>query len=128
MCGIAGLYLKNPDLFPKLGELFKPMLIEMTSRGPDSAGIAIYRDPVSAGQTKYSLAHDSAEYDWSALSAAMDTQLKTSSSVTQRDTHALMVSDGDEAHIKHWLASFDATVRLVGSGESVEIYKETLIK
>ena len=125
MCGIAGLYLKNPDLFPKLGELFKPMLIEMTSRGPDSAGIAIYRDPVAAGQTKYSLAHDSAEYDWKALSAAMDTQLKTTSSVTQRDTHALLISDGDEAHVKHWLSSFDTTVRLVGSGESVEIYKET---
>lgn len=125
MCGIAGLYLKNPELFPKLGELFKPMLIEMTSRGPDSAGIAIYRDPVSAGQTKYSLAHDSAEYDWNALSSAMDAQLKTSSSMTQRDTHALLISDGDEAWVKQWLSSFDSTVRLVGSGESVEIYKET---
>lgn len=125
MCGIAGLYLKNPELFPKLGELFKPMLIEMTSRGPDSAGIAIYRDPVHAGQTKYSLAHDSAEYDWNALSSAMDAQLKTSSSITQRSTHALLISDGDEACVKHWLSSFDTTVRLVGSGESVEIYKET---
>ena len=34
MCGIVGLYLKNPKLQPKLGQLFKPMLIEMTSRGP----------------------------------------------------------------------------------------------
>lgn len=125
MCGIAGLYLKNPDLFPKLGELFKPMLIEMTSRGPDSAGIAIYRDPVSEGQTKYSLAHTSTEYDWNALSVAMDAQLRTNSSITQRDTHALLISDGDEVHVKHWLSTFDAAVRLVGSGESVEIYKET---
>ncbi|MFT5897123.1 MAG: glutamate synthase domain-containing protein 1 [bacterium] len=125
MCGIAGLYLKNPDLFPKLGELFKPMLIEMTSRGPDSAGIAIYRNPVGAGQTKYSLAHDSTEYDWNALSAAMDAQLKTNSSVTQRSTHALLINDGDEAHVKNWLSTFDSKVRLVGSGESVEIYKET---
>ncbi|MFT4725701.1 MAG: glutamate synthase domain-containing protein 1 [Granulosicoccus sp.] len=125
MCGIAGLYLKNPDLFPNLGELFKPMLIEMTSRGPDSAGIAIYRDPVSEGQTKYSLAHNSTEYDWNALSSAMDAQLKTSSSVTQNDTHALLISDGDESHVKHWLSTFDSTVRIVGSGESVEIYKET---
>ena len=125
MCGIAGLYLKNPDLFPNLGELFKPMLIEMTSRGPDSAGIAIYRDPVEAGQTKYSLAHDSAEYDWNALSAAMDAQLKTTSTAAQNSTHAILISTGDEAHVKHWLSTYDSNVRLVGSGESVEIYKET---
>jgi len=31
---IVGLYLKNPKLQPKLGEMFKPMLIEMTARDP----------------------------------------------------------------------------------------------
>ena len=36
MCGIVGLYLKNPKLKSKLGKMFKPMLIEMTNRGPDS--------------------------------------------------------------------------------------------
>lgn len=46
MCGIVGLYLKNPVLRSKLGEMFKPMIIEMTNRGPDSAGVAIYRNPV----------------------------------------------------------------------------------
>ena len=125
MCGIAGLYLKNPDLYPKLGELFKPMLVEMTSRGPDSAGVAIYRDPVPAGKTKYSLAHDDVEFNWSELCAALDSELKASSNITQRDTHALLVSDADETHVKHWLMNLDSGVRLVGSGQSVEIYKET---
>lgn len=101
------------------------MLVEMTSRGPDSAGIAIYRDPVPAGSTKYSLAHDDVNYDWKAMSQALDQQLKTSSTVDQRDTHALLVNDADEEHVKHWLSEFDATIRVVGSGESVEIYKET---
>ena len=63
MCGIVGLYLKNPDLRPKLGKLFRPMLSEMTSRGPDSAGVAIYRDAVAEGRVKFSLAHDDAEFD-----------------------------------------------------------------
>ncbi len=125
MCGIAGLYLKNPDLFSSLGKLFKPMLIEMTSRGPDSAGIAIYRNRVAAGNTKFSLAHDSVDYDWKSLAEALDAELKATSSITRIDTHALLISDGDESHVKHWLSTYDATVRLVGSGESVEIYKET---
>ena len=49
MCGIVGLYLKNPKLQSKLGQMFKPMMIEMTNRGPDSAGVAIYRNPVKKG-------------------------------------------------------------------------------
>ena len=56
MCGIVGLYLKNPKLQPKLGEMFEPMLCKMTSRGPDSAGFAIYRDPVKKGLVKLTLA------------------------------------------------------------------------
>jgi len=51
MCGIVGLHLKNPDLQPRLGELLTQMLEAMTTRGPDSAGIAVYadRDPAPAG-------------------------------------------------------------------------------
>ena len=41
MCGIVGLFLKNKELKFQLGKLFEPMLAEMSSRGPDSAGVAI---------------------------------------------------------------------------------------
>jgi glutamate synthase domain-containing protein 1 len=44
MCGIVGLHVKNPDLQPRLGELMTLMLEAMTTRGPDSAGIAVYAD------------------------------------------------------------------------------------
>ena len=36
------LFLKDKLLEPKLGGLLTEMLITMTDRGPDSAGIAIY--------------------------------------------------------------------------------------
>ena len=42
MCGIVGLFLKKDDLRPRLGDMLTDMLITMTDRGPDSAGIAIY--------------------------------------------------------------------------------------
>src|SRR4051794_11718049 len=42
MCGIVGLHLKTPRLYPRLGELLVPMLDSMSSRGPDSAGVALY--------------------------------------------------------------------------------------
>lgn len=42
MCGIVGLHLRNPELYPQLGELLTGMLCEMQDRGADSAGIAVY--------------------------------------------------------------------------------------
>ena len=48
MCGIVGICLKNPELRSRLGEIFSPMLIEMSERGPDSAGVAAYRDDEAA--------------------------------------------------------------------------------
>ena len=42
MCGIVGLFLKDASLEPKLGAMLADMLVTMTDRGPDSAGIAIY--------------------------------------------------------------------------------------
>jgi glutamate synthase domain-containing protein 1 len=46
MCGIVGLHLRTPELYPRLGELLTGMLCEMSDRGADSAGIAVYGDPV----------------------------------------------------------------------------------
>src|SRR5207249_3749518 len=75
MCGIVGLHLKNPGLQPRLGELLSQMLEAMTTRGPDSAGIAFYadRDPASAApgqdrgrELRYSLRSDEA-IDWDLL-------------------------------------------------------------
>lgn len=45
MCGIVGLHLRSPELYPRLGELLAGMLCEMEDRGADSAGVAVYGDP-----------------------------------------------------------------------------------
>lgn len=57
MCGIVGLHLRDPDLYPRLGELLTGMLCEMEDRGADSAGVAVYGDPTwtPAGQGAVSL-------------------------------------------------------------------------
>ncbi|GAV45647.1 class II glutamine amidotransferase [Streptomyces acidiscabies] len=46
MCGIVGLHLREPSLEPRLGELLAAMLGQVAERGPDSAGVAIYGDPL----------------------------------------------------------------------------------
>ena len=67
MCGIVGLFLKDASLEPDLGNLLSEMLITMTDRGPDSAGIAIYgdKDPVSS---KFTIQSDDANQAFEGLS------------------------------------------------------------
>lgn len=124
MCGIVGLYLKNPDMQPELGRLFRPMLSEMTSRGPDSAGVAIYRDPVADGFIKFSLAHDDPAFDWKLIDVALERDLGCKATARPVATHCIMTTDASEAEIRAWLRANQPDVRLVGSGMSVEIFKE----
>ncbi len=44
MCGIVGLHLRDPALYPSLGGLLAGMLGQLAERGPDSAGVAVYGD------------------------------------------------------------------------------------
>lgn len=49
MCGIVGLFLKDRALEPQLGSMLTDMLVTMSDRGPDSAGIAILVITTTAG-------------------------------------------------------------------------------
>ncbi len=125
MCGIVGLYLKNPKLKSKLGKMFKPMLIEMTNRGPDSAGVAVYRNPTKKSETKFSLAHDDANYNWKGLVSGLNKALKCKSTMSKISNHCIVVTTGKEAAVVNWLAQHHKSVRVVGSGHTIEIFKET---
>ncbi len=125
MCGIVGLYLKNPKLQSKLGEMFKPMIIEMTNRGPDSAGVAIYRNPVKKNQVKFSLAHDDAAYDWKKLETGIKKALKGVTSAKKIGNHCILVTTAKEDAVVKWLKQNHPQVRVVGSGHTIEIFKET---
>jgi methylamine---glutamate N-methyltransferase subunit A len=46
MCGIVGLQVRDPVLWARLGEMLAGMVSEVSQRGPDSAGMAVYGDPV----------------------------------------------------------------------------------
>src|SRR5215831_20258882 len=72
MCGVVGLRLKDPALYPVLGELVVPMLDVLASRGPDSTGVAIYRHDASPGALKYSLSAQAADHDWGGYLAALE--------------------------------------------------------
>lgn len=125
MCGIVGLYLKNKKLESKLGEMFEPMLIEMTDRGPDSAGFAIYRNPVPKGRTKFTLASDDPAEDWKALDADLEKALSCDVKMDVQGDHAIMITDGDASAAETWISENRQNIRIVGSGNVIEIFKQT---
>jgi glutamate synthase domain-containing protein 1 len=123
MCGIVGLFLKDRSLEPELGALLSDMLITMTDRGPDSAGIAIYGSAV-AGKAKVTLQSATPDADFKSLRDDL-AAAGIPSTVTIKSTHIVVEVDADKlSSVSATLAEIRPNVRIMGSGDSVEIYKE----
>jgi glutamate synthase domain-containing protein 1 len=124
MCGIVGLFLKDKNLEPKLGEMLSDMLIIMTDRGPDSAGIAIYGSPTT-GKAKLTLQSAEPELDFNGLADDL-AEAGVYAGILVKDTHAVVEVDAAKLpEIRAVLSEIRPAVRVMGSGDSVEIYKET---
>ena len=124
MCGIVGLFIKNPELEQQLGEHLSNMLIEMTERGPDSAGVAVYRNPVPNGATKITVLSEDPDYAWDKLGREVKEVFGKDATTEVRATHAVIVAH-DSAEVVHgWLNRDHPELHLTSSGTTIEIYKE----
>ncbi len=123
MCGIVGLYLKNPALESQLGSLFEPMLEAMTDRGPDSAGFAIYGDEVAEGWVKLTLQATSEGYDFGALVTALQQKLAAELDWFQNASAIVLKIRAAEADVRGALAELAPEVRIMSAGRSIEILK-----
>ncbi len=128
MCGIVGLFIKRPALEARLGALLAPMLVEMSERGPDSAGIAIYRDPVAEGNTKLTvLATQLAageSYDWRALTAALRAAFGGIAALAEYDNHAVIRLPAPAADCVAWFNREHPELLLTSSGGVIETFKD----
>lgn len=123
MCGIVGLYLKNPALEAQLGSLFEPMLEAMTDRGPDSAGFAIYGDEVAEGWVKLTLQATREGYDFAGLVAAVQQRLGAELDWFQNASAIVLKIRAAEAEVRAALAELAPEVRIMSAGRSIEILK-----
>ena len=124
MCGIVGLFLKDPSLEPMLGDMLTDMLITMTDRGPDSAGIAIYGGETT-DNAKLTVQSDTPDTDFFKLDNDLRKQVKGKVSITVKDTHAVLEMQSDQvAEARAALIDIRPTVRVMSHGTSLEIFKE----
>ncbi|MBK4738641.1 class II glutamine amidotransferase [Noviherbaspirillum pedocola] len=129
MCGIVGLLIKKSELREQLGDLMVPMLLGMTGRGPDSAGLAVFTEPLTGQARKYSmysgLIEGGDEFDWNALASALRTQLNAEPRIDAKGNHAVLTASIAPEPFKAWLAAQYPGLHLLSAGKSIDLYKDT---
>ncbi len=125
MCGIVGLLVKNPALRDRLGELMLPMLIGMTERGPESAGLAVFTEPVEAGRRKFSVYSGTTIAPWADFAQAAMRELGADSTVGAQANHAVLETSAAPARVKVWLVANYPGYHVLSVGQSIDLYKDT---
>ena len=124
MCGIVGLLIKNPKLRPQLGQLMLPMLIGMTERGPDSAGLAVYTSAVGANERKFSLYAFEEDFNWQRLGHDFQQHLGSAVTMVPQANHAILTTHLEPATVRVWLKEHYPSLHLLSVGQLMDIYKD----
>ena len=119
MCGIVGIYLKNDKLKESLGSLLSKMLINMGSRGPDSAGFAIYKRE-NNDIYKYSVCLNKINFE--------DFKKKInehiSAELERNSDHVIVKTSSKPSDVLKIIKNDFKEVSIVGYGKSIEIFKQ----
>ena len=120
MCGIVGIYLKNEKFNNSLGSLLAEMLINMGSRGPDSAGFAIYNEE-NGEKLKYSICINDTDYEnfKKELSEHFD-----DADIKKNSDHIILKTKKRANDVLKILKDHFKNTSLVGYGKSIEIFKQ----
>ena len=125
MCGIVGLFAKSPEVEERLGEHLAAMLVQMSSRGPDSAGVAVYRNPAPSGWCKLTLYSSDPQEQWVTIGEGLGDAFGDCEEPSIRASHAVLVVDAEAAEAEAWVRANRPDLRVMSAGEVIEIYKET---
>ena len=124
MCGIVGLFCKRAALEPRLGACLADMLVQLEDRGPDSAGIAVYRNGAPDGWSKLTLASPEPEFDWDGLAAEADAGLGGARRAGTRAGHTVLLVAAAAEDAEAWIRSRRPGLHVRSAGAAIEIYKD----
>lgn len=124
MCGIVGLLLKNPDLRPRLGELMVPMLVGMTERGPDSAGLAVFTDPAAGSMYKLSLYAGANAVNWEAFLSSVRAALPGEHELRVAANHAVLTTGAPAELAEQWIEENAPALTVLSIGRTIDLYKD----
>jgi glutamate synthase domain-containing protein 1 len=125
MCGIVGIFAKTEALEGSLGEHAAGMLRQLADRGPDSAGVAFYRRPVAAGNSKLCLRFDDAEAR-AAAASAIEAGLGIVDWRPVATRHAVLEAPVAAAEAEAWIDRELPEAAVDSAGQVIEIYKDAI--
>jgi len=124
MCGIVGLFAKSSRIEDELGVHLTAMLAQMSNRGPDSAGVAVYRDPAPSGSSKLTLHSHDPHQHWGAVCDGLGDAFGGEPEPSVRGSHAVVVVGSEAADAQAWVRRHHPELRVMSAGSVIEIYKE----
>lgn len=124
MCGIVGLLIKKPQLRESLGELMLPMLIGMSERGPDSAGLAVFTETLAEQKRKYSIYSGGKAFNWAEFVQDFQAHLGVVPNVETHSNHAVLICELAPKIVKQWLKEHYPQLHVLSTGRSINLYKD----
>ena len=124
MCGIVGLLVKKAALRDQLGSLMVPMLVGMTERGPDSAGLAVYTTSVPDSQHKVSLYSGEVAIDWTALLGHLRSEFPELHQIAPHGNQAVLTTAADVDRIVTWIKRHAPSIAALSVGRCIDLYKD----
>ena len=122
MCGIVGIYLKTKKFEKDLGKMLSGMLNNMESRGPDSAGFAIYKNENENDKNyKYSLCINKIKFDEFKKEI---NEIINKPIINQFSDHVILKTTDEPKKVIKIINSEFPNISLVGYGRSIEIFKQ----
>ena len=113
------MFAKSREVEERLGRDLSEMLLQLSDRGPDSAGVAFYRNPAPPGSSKVSLFSADPRQDWAAVAEGLG-----AGEPQVRGSHAVIVVEAEADEAVRWLHERYPELRVMSAGEAIEIYKE----
>jgi glutamate synthase domain-containing protein 1 len=120
MCGIVGIYLKTKKFEKNLGKMLSGMLNNMESRGPDSAGFAIYKNE---GNKIYKFSLCINNLNFNIFKKELSKKIKKIK-LNQISDHVILKTEEKPKKILEILNLNFPEVSIVGYGKSIEIFKQ----
>ena len=124
MCGIVGFLARREPLRKSLGQFVVPMLTCMGDRGPDSAGLAAFSEPLEASLRRYSFYAPDREYDWGGFLNQFAIDTDATSEIETAENHAILVSTAAPDVVNRWLDERKLPVHRLSVGRSIDVYKD----
>ena len=124
MCGIVGLLIKKPELRDSLGELMVPMLIGMSERGSDSAGLGVFTETLAEPKRKYSLYSGGKDFNWLGMTQAFQAHFGAIPEIQIHGNQAVLISELLPETVKQWLKEHYPQLHVLSTGRAIDLYKD----